>query len=348
MSEADTLREEIRVLREQVAALQERNARDEEESSNPTRTPDYQPPPAPIVSLKEPKIGEPPTFDGKQSDFYPFLNQCKLFLRMRTLSFRNDETKIAYIISRLRAGPSEWAQALMESDSPLLFDYDAFLTKFISIYGNKERKTQLQDKLAKMTQTGSASAFAAEFSAVCDILGLDDVSRMSLFRQRLKPAVREGLAYVPAVDTFDELVERAVRIDHAQYSLRKPTDSRQTPHSKSTDASSNSSNALQKPSHKGSSSSKSSGSASYSNRSTPRGPLTAEEKAYRLRHGLCMFCKSPDHNKDNCPALQAKIARQEGQTGPKSSSTASVSQVVVSTSDNNPFRNSGKPSPQGQ
>ena len=50
-------------------------------------------------------------------------------------------------------------------------DYDTFLEQFISLYQNRERRTQLEDKLAHLKQTGSASTFATEFSTLCEILG---------------------------------------------------------------------------------------------------------------------------------------------------------------------------------
>ena len=85
---------------------------------------------------------------------------------MRHLMFQEDKTRVAYILSHLRGGPSEWGLALLEAESPLLKDYKAFLARFTAIYQNPERLTQLEDKLACMEQKGSASAFAAEFTAI--------------------------------------------------------------------------------------------------------------------------------------------------------------------------------------
>jgi len=71
----------------------------------------------------------------------------------------------------------------------LLTDYEAFLERLTSLYQNKERRTQLKDKLARLKQTGSASAFAAEFSMLCEILGYPLNTRMGDLRLKLKPLV---------------------------------------------------------------------------------------------------------------------------------------------------------------
>ena len=147
MTEAEAfaaLRDELYTLRNRVAAM-------EEERSNtpliiPTPEPldshiDAPPPPPLPARFKELKIGEPLTFDGKMSEFPTFLQQCKLYIRMKPITFRehDDESRVAFILSRLRGVPAEWGQALLESNSPLLTDYDIFLERLSALYQNRER-----------------------------------------------------------------------------------------------------------------------------------------------------------------------------------------------------------------
>jgi len=227
-----TLEEENRLLRERLNALKELLSRIQNDIPLPL-------PPEPPLQFKEPKIGEPPMFSGKASEFHPFLAQCKVYICTKTLTFRADETRVAFIISGLHGGPVEWAHALLESGSPLLNDYDAFLEKLASIYGNKKRRTQLEDKLVRIQQTGTASTFAAEFMALCETLYIDPNTRMEDFRSKLKRTVREALVMLPAPATFDELVERAIRLDHAQYTLRKPLEKQNHSNSSSHEKPSN-------------------------------------------------------------------------------------------------------------
>ena len=148
MTEAETrqaLEEENHLLRKCLNALKELLSRIQNDTPPPPPLP-----PEPPLQFKELKIGEPSTFSGKASGFRPFLTQCKLYICTKTLTFRAGETRIAFIIFCLRGGCAEWAHALLESRSPLLNDYDAFLEKLASIYKNKERRTQLEDKLVRI------------------------------------------------------------------------------------------------------------------------------------------------------------------------------------------------------
>lgn len=47
----------------------------------------------------------------------------------------------------------------------------------------------------------------------------------------------------------------------------------------------------------------------------PRGPLTPQERLRRQREGLCMYCASKDHDKDNCPLIKARDAARAASKG---------------------------------
>ena len=93
MTEAEAfaaLRDENRILRERLAALEG------ERSNTPLIIPTLEPPdshidaplPPPLPApFKQLKIGEPPTFDGKTSEFPTFLQQCKLYICMKPITF---------------------------------------------------------------------------------------------------------------------------------------------------------------------------------------------------------------------------------------------------------------------
>ena len=240
----------------------------------------------------------------------------------------------------------------------MLYNYDAFLAKFAAIYENKERRAQLEDRLARLKQTGSASAYSAEFSSLCKILRIDPNSRMGDFRLKLKWDVQTALALLPAPTTFDDLSTRAVCIDNAQFSARKFADTRQNNPSSSKSQrqhpsqqqSSNSSSSRQQSSRPPVSNhplNPPSLRPSTSRSSAPRPPLTDEEKERRKRENLCLYCGDPTHAIEDCPSVAAKNARKranEARSKPSSSSFTSHAVVISPPAETNPFRtaNSGK------
>ena len=146
--------ETLVILQDKIYALRNHLAAIEEERSNiPLIIPTPEPPdshigvlpapplPPPPALLKEPKISEPPTFDGKASEFPSFLQQCKLYIHMKPITFKDhdDESHVAFFLSHLHGVPAECGQALLESNSSLLIDYNLFLGGLIALYQNRER-----------------------------------------------------------------------------------------------------------------------------------------------------------------------------------------------------------------
>jgi Ty3 transposon capsid-like protein len=355
-SETPRTRPTVATLNEEVQRLMAR-IQELEEVAQPL-TPSGQ-------SYKEPKIGEPPTYNGKAAEFHPFLQQCKLYIRMKPITFAHDDARVAYFLSRLRGMPAEWGQALLEADSPLLTNYDAFLEQFTSLYENKARRRQLEERLESMEQTGSAHAFAAEFTSLCEILDVKEGTRKILFLPKLKLGVRKALALVQLPPTFKELVDLAVRTDDINFIAAKAEKAEQKAQSKHSAQQHLSASASQSktpaPSQNSSShprfNSQSSNRAPSNNRShpysnashsqsaphpdvsVPRPHLTPEEKERRIREGLCTYCGEPGHSPDTCGKLQFAQQRGLNRSEPNKStfcpfrsSTAHVISPISSTS----------------
>src|SRR5277367_2143231 len=330
------LQQEVTELRGLVRQLQETTPAPLE----PTPTP----PPR-----KEPKLPEPPEFSGKPSEYATFINHCDLYFRMRSITFDSDYVKTAYVISRCRGSSAEWGHSLIESSSDILYDYDAFKEQLASMYADKQRRKALRQKLTTLKQTGSASKFAAEFLTIANILGIDDESRFALFTAGLKPEVQRALALVRDIDTFEELVDAAVQIDHINFTLAK-ADSKSSAnklsssHGKSTMPSS--SRPQQPRTTDNTSSVTSNASRTPSSKFTSfRNPISQEEKDRREALGLCRFCGG-NHFKRDCPSLKAKLEK-EGSKGPSPRYPTPVSTSNVN-SDSTPVTVSHIVAPSGK
>jgi hypothetical protein len=299
------LQQEVTELRGLVRQLQETTPAPHE----PTPTP----PPR-----KEPKLPEPPEFNGKPSEYATFINHCDLYFRMRPITFDSDYVKTAYVISRCRGSSAEWGHSLIESSSDILYDYDAFKEQLASMYADKQRRKALRQKLTTLKQTGSASKFAAEFKTIANILGIDDESRFALFTAGLKSEVQRALALVRDIDTFEELVDAAVQIDHVNFALAK-ADSKPPANKSSSQGKGNTPSSSRPPQPRIDNASSvtsnvSRASSSKNPSSSPRNPISQEEKERREALGLCRFCGG-NHFKRDCPSLKAKLEK-EASKGP--------------------------------
>ena len=348
------LQQEVTELRETVRRLEE-EAADTSRSSRSSRssTP-------PIPTRKEPKLPEPPEFDGKPSEYATFINHCDLYFRMRPVTFDEDYIKVAYVISRCRGSPAEWGHSLIESSSPLLHDYDEFKEQLASMYADKQRRKALRQKLTTLKQTGSASKFAAEFKATANILGIDDESRIALFTAGLKREVQRNLALVRNIDTFEELVDAAVQIDHVNFTLAKAdskvdskADSKSFGKSGSNHGKSPpSSTSLSLPQQSRTNSTSSITPNNFRNSSlkspsSSRNPISQEEKDRRETLGLCRFCGG-NHFKRDCPSLKAKLEKEANKGPPPRYPTPASTSNVNSDSVTISHAISGKFPPQSQ
>src|SRR5271170_1556489 len=241
---------------------------------------------------------------------------------MRSITFDSDYVKTAYVISRCRGIPAEWGHSLLESSSDLLHDYDAFKEQMATMYADKQRRKALCLKLTTLKQTGSASKFASEFLTIANIHGIDDESRFALFTAGLKSEVQRALALVRDIDTFEELVDAAVQIDHVNFALAKAESKPSANKSSSSQGKINmpSLPRPQQPRTTDNTSSVTSNASctpsSFKNSSTSsRNPISQEEKERREALGLCRFCGG-NHFKRDCPSLKAKLEKEGNKNPP--------------------------------
>jgi hypothetical protein len=287
---------------------------------------------------KQPKFPIPPEFSGKSSDYEAFIVSCELYFDVMKQTYTTDDLKVAFTIGRLRGRPSTWAYTLVRNKDPALSSWLAFKAQMDAMFTNVHELEDLRQRLENLKQTGSAINYATEFKTLASTLQLNDPAKILMFKSGLKDKVKEGLSYASDTATFDALVSRAIAIDQNQFAQRKTT-SRSTssgvpkqpqPQTQAQRSSNSSSNSRSQPPRNSSSSSRGSDSRPF----VPKGPLTDEEKARRKREGLCGYCGDANHVFDNCPALAAKKAKENGkQPPPKPSSHA-----IILANDNNPFR----------
>jgi hypothetical protein len=341
-------------LQKQVIELRELVTQLQQAPSEPSEAPSLTPTPA---MRREPKLPEPPEFDGKPPDYATFINHCDLYFRMRPVTFDSDYVKVAYVISRCRHAPAEWGHSLIESSSNLLHDYKAFKEQMASMYADKQRRKTLRRKLTMLKQTGSAAKFASEFLTIANILGIDDESRFALFTNGLKPEVQRALAISRDIDRFEDLVDAAVQIDHVNFTLAKAEAKAESKSSgkpsssqgKGPPPSTSSSFRPQQPRTDNIASITPNHSRPFSkNPSTSHNPISQEEKERREAMGLCRFCGGT-HFKRDCPSLKAKVEKEGSKGPPPRYPTPSTSNVNSdATHVTVPHVISGKFQPQSQ
>jgi hypothetical protein len=261
---------------------------------SPTRRPD-------------PKVALPPEFNGKISEFKSFMAACELTFKLCPNTYDDDERKVLLVISRLRGKPLNWALDIANDDEhPLRKDYQAFKSALSNLYSDRNLKARNTDKLAWLVQTGSASAYAAEFQSLIEPLNVNDEGKCLVFYKGLKREVKDGIALVGAASTFTALVDQAIGIDQRCHQRRLEIKKASNSSSDSREKSSRSSDSTRQ--FKSGKSKPGYSSSDSQNRGIKRSnspePFRDPKGTQRSTSDRCRRCENPDHPYYRCPKRQ--------------------------------------------
>ena len=127
--------------------------------------------PHPIIdpSVVEPNVSLPDKFDGMRSRLTGFINQIRLIIRLQPQCYSDDFRRVG-VIGMLLTGQAQASFAPLTS-SPLLTDFEEFLTDFIATFREIYKRRAALNKLYALQQgQRAASIYASEFRQLaCDV-----------------------------------------------------------------------------------------------------------------------------------------------------------------------------------
>jgi hypothetical protein len=313
---------------------------------------------------RDPKIAPPETFDGKPAKFDNFITQCALHITVRTNTFRTEEQRVLFVISCLRGEPLTWAREIVKNrNNPLRHNYEAFEEALTNIYGNRAYKLQAEDKILRLSQTGSASHYAQTFQALAAPLDLNEGSKCTMFYNGLKPEVKRAIITSGRPSTLPALINQAVMFDQLFFQQRnqekRAANSESSPshpskrrrndqhgdnreNNRRDDRHRDNRRHNQQPEYQRREQPEyrpreqtaappdySRENKSFRPTSMPRDPLTDAQRAYRKANGLCAYCGASGHDWHSCP-------RHQGQNKPKPTAPFRPTKPTVAHLENEP------------
>ena len=280
---------------------------------------------------KEPKIGLPTKFDGSRSQFRGFLNQVRLVIQMHPSRYPTDASRVGLVGTLLSGTALAWFAPLLEKNSPLLNNFEEFISEFKACFGDTDSIRTAINKIRRLRQgERPASAYAADFRLLAADIPWDDQALMEQFRFGLRNDVKDLLLTFPKEPkSVTEAISHEVRCDNLLFERRSELQFQMR--SEPTYAS-----IVAKPFPR------ESFNTSPTNTPTPmeidttrrRGPLSEEEKQRRRANRLCLYCGGPGHIAVNCPHRPKRQVNQitASTNSPKPESIS----LGMSDSPNNP------------
>jgi hypothetical protein len=95
----------------------------------------------------EPKISLPEKFDGTCPKFWGFVSQVRVIMQLHPRRYLDDTTRVGFVGTLLTGTAAAWFTPILETSSPLLQDFNAFMAKFEAVFGDSDKARTSTNKL---------------------------------------------------------------------------------------------------------------------------------------------------------------------------------------------------------
>jgi hypothetical protein len=189
-------------------------------------------PPQPLATSPslEPKVCLPEKFDGSKSRLRGFLNQIRLIFLLQPRRYAEDFQRVGLLGTLLTGSAQSWFAPLVETSSPLLTNFPAFVAELEATFGDTDRRRTAFNRLYSLQQgLRAASAYASEFRQIACDVDWDEQALRDLFRQGLRSDIKNLLLNFPEPTTLQEAISQAVRCDNRLFELHQEERSNRMP-----------------------------------------------------------------------------------------------------------------------
>ncbi|KAF5367904.1 hypothetical protein D9757_011236 [Collybiopsis confluens] len=150
--------------------------------------------PVTVTAGKPPSFEKPDRFKGKSSEVETFVGAIQDAVELQGNSLTTERSKCIYMSTFLENSPKQWYCGIKKSHPLLLESFPLFIMAFIDHFGDSNLAYNATGKLEKLTQTGSAAAYAARFRELLVYVNWTEDSKINQFYKNLKPATKDLIA----------------------------------------------------------------------------------------------------------------------------------------------------------
>lgn len=175
-------------------------------------------------------VNKPDLYSGDRAKLDDWLMQWDLFFMFQGEKVP-EKKRVTLVASYMRGQAFTWikpfVQQYNQGDAPddvdvWMGDFDEFKLKIRPVFGVSNEPTIARRDIQRIRQDHSAADYAAKFQQLAAHTDWDDTALMTMFRQGLKPKVKEELMRTGAsTDTLDTLINTAIEIDVKLYELQR-------------------------------------------------------------------------------------------------------------------------------
>jgi len=213
-------------------------------------------------------------------------------MQLHPRHYFDDTTRVGFIETLLTGTTVVWFALILETSSPLLQDFNAFMAEFEAVFGDSDKAKTLANKLRRLQQgTRSAIIYASEFRQLACDVNWGEAALIDQFRCGLHDDVQDLLLTLADLSSFSEAITHAIWCDNRLFERRqekKVTSNAQLWNSRPTMLPSvPQTTPVARPA--------SFGPASMQIDTAKFKSLTEAKKLRRRTNNLCLYCGNPGH-----------------------------------------------------
>lgn len=172
------------------------------------------------------KFPTPKAFDGKPDEFSgasrarEFVSKCELYFTFYTKEFSTDDMKVKFVLFLCEDAAYAWAAAyigaISDTSSPLYGTtqkWDDFKKAFLAQFSSVDQVQTATRQLTQLKQIGKVSAYAARFRELACQTKWNDESKLAVYYNGLRNAVKDVIAKTANIPTkYEEYVNWTIGI----------------------------------------------------------------------------------------------------------------------------------------
>nr|XP_034344382.1 retrotransposon-like protein 1 [Arvicanthis niloticus] len=170
-------------------------------------------------------------FSGDRRDYQEFIVLCQMTMQNYPRMLHNDQLRVEFVIRHLTDLALEWANNLVEQNSPLINNFSAFLEAMSEMFEYRHTLRVAEDAMFNIRQGSRCVAdYINEFRGLIPTLGWPDEVLQAHLCQGLNEEIRRYLFRIPQPDSLDNLIVLVLQLEEKlaerRALLRLPPESR--------------------------------------------------------------------------------------------------------------------------
>jgi hypothetical protein len=175
------------------------------------------------------RSAKPDLYFGDRTKLETWILQFDRYFHLEDDNVEDDD-KVILATTYMRGDAEKWVQPFLrkymnsdivdENNTRLMEDWSLFKDKLRQIFSPFKESVIAEQKIQELRQTSSAAEYTTTFQRYAEQIQWDDNALMRMYKQGLKPRVREELMRTGGqTDTLATLVEESIRLDNELYEL---------------------------------------------------------------------------------------------------------------------------------